>query len=110
MQNNHSNQVGRQFQNLPPYSFNKHLPTVLATLATNFSIPPPRVPLPPSQSDLIPVASTSAEPSATTSRPAPPLSYVQRMLNAPVVSGSGRKRPAESTASDSAAPVKRPAH
>ena len=77
---------------------------------TNFSIPPPRVPLPLSQSALTPVASTSsAETSATTSMHAPPLSYVQRMLNAPVASGSGRKRPAESTAPEFAAPVKRTA-
>ena len=60
----------------------------------SFSIPPPRAPQPQPQSALAPIASTSADPSATPSRQTPPLSYVQRMLTAPVSVGSGRKRPA----------------
>ena len=75
---------------------------------STFSIPP-RVPPPVSQSNLTPVASTSADFSATTSVPPPTLSYVQRMLRAPITTGSGRKRPAESTASELAASGKRPA-
>ena len=76
---------------------------------SNFSIPPHRVPLPVSQSNLTPVSSTSAEFSASTSMQPPALSYVQRMLNAPVATSSGRKRPADNTASELAASGKRPA-
>ena len=69
--------------------------------AARFNIPPPQGSLNLAQSALTPLASTSA----STIVSQPPIPYLQRMLTAPVVSNSGRKRPAETSTSELAPSV-----